>query len=251
MIQYVTMEHRIIMALPWMDEHGKLICKQELPNLCAECATKKSRVMVEIENILKKINEVKSYCAAYPKAKLIVVTKNQPKKMIKALLEVDITEFGENKIQEIVQKFDIINKPNIHFIGKIQSNKCEQIVQYCSQIHALDRDVLVTKFETAEKKLGLKRQYFIQVNLAKEEQKGGILEEDLSRFVAFCKDRLEIIGLMILPPQNQSPQPFFHKLRLLANKHNLPQLSMGMSRDYEIALREGATCIRIGSLFFK
>ena len=206
---------------------------------------------MQIQDIIKNINRLKSFCDSYSNLNLLIVTKGQSKNIIQILIKMGIYEFGENKIQEIIEKYDFEKQVKIHFIGSIQSNKCEPIVQHCSYIHSLDRLSLVDKFQKAESKIGVRRKYFVQVNLAREAQKGGVFEEDLGKFLDYAKDKLDIIGLMILPPKEEDPRSYFQILRNLSQNYGLFELSMGMSQDYRIAAEEGSTYIRIGASIFK
>jgi pyridoxal phosphate enzyme (YggS family) len=160
-------------------------------------------------------------------------------------------------VQEGVNKWSNILKLNtnikLHFIGKLQTNKVADVISNFSFIHSLDNDKLALKLSLEEKKLKKTLSYFIQVNLGEENQKSGILKKDLPRFVNYCKNdlKLNVIGLMCLPPINVDSERYFKELRQLATDNNLKELSMGMSNDYIPAIKNGSTFIRIGSAIFE
>ena len=134
-------------------------------------------------------------------------------------------------------------------IGNLQSNKVDEAVSIFSYIHSLDSEKLALKLHKAELKYKKNLKYFIQVNLGNENQKSGIALRDLSNFCNFCisEYKLNIVGLMCLPPMNEDPKKHFFRLKELADQHNLYQLSMGMSNDYKLAIESGSTFVRIGS----
>lgn len=188
---------------------------------------------------------------------LIVVTKGRSLEDIKDIINVGHVHFGENRAQEGINKWGNILKLNsyikLHFIGKLQTNKVTDVVKYFSFIHSLDNEKLALKISNEEKNLKKTLHHFIQVNLGEESQKSGILKQDLSRFINYCKNdlKLNIIGLMCLPPINEDSQKYFKELRQLAYKNNLKELSMGMSNDYISAIQNGSTYVRVGSAIFK
>ena len=187
---------------------------------------------------------------------LIVVTKTFTMNVIKPLIDLGHLHFGENKVQEASIKWTDILASNknlkLHMLGKIQSNKVESIVKIFSYIHSLDSEKLANKFCESENKVSKKLNYFIQVNIGNENQKGGINPNLLADFVKFCKFelKLNILGLMCIPPVHSKPDFFFNKLKELNNNFNLKDLSMGMSSDYESAIKHGSSYVRIGSSIF-
>ena len=191
-----------------------------------------------------------------PKVNLIVVTKAQNLPNVKILLEDGHLHFGENKVQETTLKWsDILNirkDINLHLLGKLQSNKAKEAFNLFNYIHSLDSEKLAKIFSDLEEKNSKKIKYFIQVNIGNESQKSGINISLVSDFVQFCqKDlKLNILGLMCIPPVNNSPEAYFLKLKELNNNNNLKDLSMGMSDDYERAIQLGATYVRIGTAIF-
>ena len=212
---------------------------------------------MDILNHYKNIKqEIKNYPADVP-VNLIVVTKGRSLEDIQKIINVGHIHFGENRVQEGVNKWSNILKLNtnikLHFIGKLQTNKVADVISNFSFIHSLDNDKLALKISLEEKKLKKTLSYFIQVNLGEEKQKSGILKKDLPRFVNYCKNdlKLNVIGLMCLPPINEDSEKYFKVLRQLAIDNNLKELSMGMSNDYISAIKNGSTFIRIGSAIFE
>ena len=188
---------------------------------------------------------------------LIVVTKGRPLSEIEKIINVGHFHFGENRVQESIDKWSGILKLNpslkLHFIGKLQTNKVTDVVRYFSFMHSLDNEKLALKLSNEEKSQKKNLNYFIQVNLGEENQKSGILKQDLTRFVNYCKNdlKLNIVGLMCLPPIDQNSEKFFKELKQLASDNNLKELSMGMSNDYISAIKNGSTFVRIGSGIFR
>jgi pyridoxal phosphate enzyme (YggS family) len=188
---------------------------------------------------------------------IVVVTKGQNFENIKPIIDQGHLDFGENKVQEASQKWSEIlkNYPRIklHLIGKLQSNKAKDAFYLFDYIHTLDNEKLAKILSSLENNSKKKIKYFIQVNIGNEIQKNGINLSHVKDFIGFCsKDlKLNIVGLMCIPPLNLDPIPFFEKMQNLKLINNLNELSMGMSTDYNQALNYGATYIRIGSAIFK
>jgi len=188
--------------------------------------------------------------------KIIAVTKSFPLNKIIPLLEIGHTHFGENKMQEAESKWlNVKNKYKnlqLHMLGKLQSNKAKKAVKMFDYIHSLDNAKLATKLSQYEKELGKKNKLFIQVNIAEETQKSGILLNYLNPFYNFCTRELslDITGLMCLPPANSDSNKYFQILKKASEKLNLSNLSMGMSADYEQATLNGSTYLRIGTAIF-
>jgi pyridoxal phosphate enzyme (YggS family) len=188
---------------------------------------------------------------------IVVVTKGQNFENIKPIIDQGHLDFGENKVQEASQKWSEIleNYPRIklHLIGKLQSNKAKDAFYLFDYIHTLDNEKLAKILSSLENNSKKKIKYFIQVNIGNEIQKNGINLSHVKDFIGFCsKDlKLNIVGLMCIPPFNLDPIPFFEKMQNLKLINNLNELSMGMSTDYNQALNYGATYIRIGSAIFK
>jgi len=202
-------------------------------------------------NIKKQIEILNS------QTKLIVVSKGQTVENILSLIKIGHNHFGENRVQEAVSKWSqlILNHKNInlHFIGKLQSNKAKEVYKLFHYMHSLDNEKLASNFSKLESNNEKKLKYFIQVNIGSELQKSGIEESQVTKFYHYCKNELKIniIGLMCIPPVDLPSDNFFIKLKQLANANNLKDLSMGMSGDFQIAIKYGSTFVRIGSAIFK
>ena len=187
---------------------------------------------------------------------IIAVTKTFSLSTITPLLEIGHIHFGENKIQEAESKwFGVKTKyadVQLHMVGKLQSNKAKKAVKLFDYIHSLDNAKLAAKLNQYEKELNKKIKIFIQVNLAEESQTGGILLDDLNSFYNYCTKELSlnIIGLMCLPPINSDSNKYFKILKKFSEKLNLADLSMGMSMDYEQAILNGSTYLRLGTAIF-
>ena len=190
-----------------------------------------------------------------PNVKIIAVSKTFELAKIKPLIDHGHDHFGENKLQEAQLKWTETIKSNksikLHMIGKLQSNKAKKAVDLFHYIHSLDNQRLSDVLSKAEREKNKKLNYFIQVNIGDEPQKSGISVKDLSSFFKYCtvENKLNVIGLMVLPPQDKKDN-YFLKMQNLNNSLNLKELSMGMSFDYLDALKYGATYIRIGSSIF-
>ena len=187
---------------------------------------------------------------------LLVVTKNQNFDKIKELINIGHCDFAENKVQEASDKWSEVLKINkniqLHLIGKLQSNKVKDAFTLFNFIHTLDNEKLANKFHEIEKNAHKKIKFFIQVNIGNEDQKNGIKTDLLNDFVNLCKYdlKLDVIGLMCIPPKDLDPENFFNKMRSLSTENNLKELSMGMSADYKLAIKCGSTFVRIGSSIF-
>ena len=190
-------------------------------------------ILTQYKNIKQEIKN----CLSNVPINLIVVTKGRPLSDIEQIINVGHFHFGENRVQDSIDKWSDILKINssikLHFIGKLQTNKVIDVVRYFSFMHSLDSDKLALKLSTEEKSQKKNLSYFIQVNLGEENQKSGILKQDLSRFINYCKNdlKLNIVGLMCLPPIDQNSEKYFKELKQLASDNNLKELSMGMSND--------------------
>ena len=188
-------------------------------------------------------------------AKIIAVSKTFSMSDILPLINHGHVDFGENKIQEAMEKWtDIKNdfkKIKLHMIGKLQTNKVKYVLPLFDFIHSLDNEKLAIKISNEQKKHVKKPKIFIQVNIGEENQKSGIMKKDLKSFYNFCKNlNLDIVGLMCIPPFDNDPQPFFHEMNSLLKNLKLNELSMGMSKDYLLAVQNSSTYIRIGSKIF-
>jgi pyridoxal phosphate enzyme (YggS family) len=191
------------------------------------------------------------------KTNLIVVTKNKSFETILPIIKNGHLHFGENKVQEAKEKWtpflNNYKEIKLHLIGKLQSNKAKDAFALFDFIHTLDSEKLAKKFSELELNSEKKIKYFIQINIGNEVQKAGINNSLAKEFIAFCKTdlKLNIIGLMCIPPINLDPSPFFEKMQQLKINNHLVELSMGMSSDYKEAIHFGSTYLRIGSAIFK
>jgi len=208
----------------------------------------------KLEFIQNKINEIISRKQLKIEPKIIVVTKTFPIKNITPLLENGHIHYGENKIQEAEKKWTEIKKIHknfqLHMVGKLQSNKAKKAVKLFDYIHSLDNEKLALKIYESQKELNKEVKLFIQVNLADEEQKSGLPINNLNSFYNYCvKDlSLNVIGLMCLPPIQNDVNKYFKLLKKSSDEINLKELSMGMSSDFENAVINGSTFLRIGTL---
>ena len=201
-------------------------------------------------------NIIDDVYAINKKVTLIAVSKTYPLSYIKPLIDFGHFHFGENKVQEALNKWPQIlselTNLKLHMLGKIQTNKAHDVVSLFSYVHSLDSEKLVLKLSKAERDLSKKLKYFIQINIGSEMQKSGIQINELKNFLDFCKkeNNLNIIGLMCLPPLETDPVKYFLQLKNMAYENNFYELSMGMSNDYKVAVENGSTFIRIGSKIF-
>ena len=187
--------------------------------------------------------------------KIIAVSKTFKIDHILPLIEYGHLDYGENKVQEAVEKWTDVknqnNKINLHLIGKLQTNKVKFAVKIFNYIHSLDNEKLAKKISDEQQKQNKKPKIFIQINLGEEDQKSGILINDLVEFYNYSKNlNLNIIGLMCIPPFNEDSTKFFQKMSELNEKINQKELSMGMSSDYMKAVEYKSTFLRIGSNIF-
>ena len=209
--------------------------------------------LIEIQNkIKKKINE--SSLDKYD-PKIIAVSKTFSEQEILPLLNFGHNEFGENKVQEAVQKWKNLkvkyDQVRLHMLGKLQTNKVKNAVEIFDYIHSLDNLKLANKLakEIHEKNKDIK--IFIQINLGGEKQKSGIDPSNLEVFYKNCLDlKLNIIGTMCIPPDNQNPKPFFKEMLNLNKRFNLSEISMGMTNDFLEAVEFKSTYLRIGTGIF-
>ena len=187
--------------------------------------------------------------------KIIAVSKTFKINHILPLVEYGHLDYGENKVQEAIEKWTNVKKKNnkikLHLIGKLQTNKVKYAIKIFDYIHSLDSEKLAKKIAQEQEKQNIKPKIFIQINLGEETQKSGIMKENLIEFYKFSKSLgLEIIGTMCIPPFDQDSTKFFFQMRELNKKLNLNDLSMGMSSDYLDAIKFRSTYLRIGSNIF-
>tara|TARA_B100001093_G_scaffold290414_1_gene277301 strand:+ start:499 stop:1149 length:651 start_codon:yes stop_codon:yes gene_type:complete len=209
--------------------------------------------------IIERFNKIKSNIDLLKPKKqinIIAVSKTFPLSHIQPLIDHGHNHFGENKVQEATSKWSEIKKNNsqinLHMIGKLQSNKAKNAVEIFDYIHSLDNQKLADILAKQQNNINKHLYYFIQVNISNELQKSGISINELDAFYNYCikEIKLKIVGLMIIPPNDNNAKKYFKFLDQLNNTLALKELSMGMSADYVDAIKCGATFVRIGSFIF-
>jgi PLP dependent protein len=198
----------------------------------------------------------KAALAPAPATHLVAVSKTHPAERIRPTLEAGHHIYGENRVQEAKMKWPPLKHefPDIelHLIGPLQSNKAREAIELFDTIHSLDRPKLAHALCAEIDRAGRAPRMFVQVNTGEEPQKAGIAPKDAPQFIALCREELKlpVEGLMCIPPADEAPAPHFALLAKLAKAEGLAYLSMGMSADFEIAIRFGATHVRVGSAIF-
>ena len=213
------------------------------------------QIVQNLINIKDEINQNLSNSENNNMPKIIAVSKTFGMDKISPLIEYGHSDFGENKVQEAVEKWSSIksNKNNIklHLIGGLQTNKVKLAVKLFDYIHSVDSEKLAKKISVEQQKQNKNVKVFIQVNIGDEKQKFGVDKSSVSQLYLNCKElNLDVVGLMCIPPIDKPPNIFFKEINVLNNSLNLKELSMGMSSDYLDALKNSATYIRIGSKIF-
>jgi len=187
---------------------------------------------------------------------LVAVSKTHPPEAIEAAIAAGHMLFGENRVQEAAAKFPALRQHHpglrLHLIGPLQTNKIRDAVAVFDAIETVDRDKLARGLAAEMARSGRRPDCLIQVNIGREPQKAGVLPDELAPLVALCRDQLALplTGLMAIPPVDEPAAPYFAMLAELAHRHRLPALSMGMSGDFEAAVRAGATLVRVGTAIF-
>tara|TARA_B100000902_G_scaffold195393_1_gene186679 strand:- start:935 stop:1594 length:660 start_codon:yes stop_codon:yes gene_type:complete len=215
-------------------------------------------MQTSVQNLItikKKIHDRLNDLGKSKSPKIIAVSKTFPIDKIQPLIDHGHLDFGENKVQESVDKWSDIKSINknikLHFVGKLQRNKVKHVVKIFDYIHSVDNENLAKKISEEIHKINRNIKIFIQVNIGHESQKSGVDIKNLDKLYLFCKQiKLNVIGLMCLPPENEDPKKYFIEMELLAKKYNLNDLSMGMSSDYLDAIESSSTFVRIGSDIF-
>ena len=209
---------------------------------------------IEQLNLVKdKVNYIINEKQLKTNPKIIVVTKTFSLSKIEPLLENGHVHYGENKIQEAEKKWteakNRFKNIKLHMVGKLQTNKAKKAVKLFDYLHSLDSDKLALKLSQYQNELNKKIKLFIQVNVANEKQKSGVMLNELSHFFNYCTNELSlnVIGLMCLPPIDSDTNKYFKLLKENADKLTLKELSMGMSSDFEQALLNGSTYLRLGT----
>ena len=211
-----------------------------------------------VQNLINTKNTIKSKLEDLKISKLpkiIAVSKTFKIDKILPLVEYGHLDYGENKVQEALDKWSDIKEKNknikLHLIGKLQTNKVKLALKIFDYIHSLDSEKLANKIAEQQIKQDKKLKIFIQVNIGNEDQKSGINKENLPNFYKFCKNlNLDIIGTMCIPPNNENTENYFSEMNRINVELNFKDLSMGMSGDYLEAVKNNATYVRVGSKIF-
>ena len=208
----------------------------------------------KLKFIKNKINEIIIEKQLKTKPQIIVITKTFPIDNVVPLIEDGHIHYGENKIQEAEKKWLSIKKKyknlNLHMVGKLQSNKAKKAVDLFDYIHSLDNEKLALKISQYQKEVNKDVKLFIQVNIANEKQKSGITMDNIKNFYDYCVNdlSLNVIGLMCLPPMDENSDKYFKLLKKNSDDLNLKELSMGMSSDFNNAVINGSTFLRLGTI---
>ena len=209
--------------------------------------------LINIQNLIKsKLSDLKIIDRT---PKIIAVSKTFKLEHINPLIEYGHIDFGENKVQEAIEKWTGIKKVKsnlkIHLLGRLQTNKVKHAIKLFDFIHSLDSKKLAIKISEEQKKQNVKPKIFIQINIGDEFQKGGIKINELNEFYKYCIEiNLDIVGTMCLPPINDEPEKYFLKMNILNDELGFKESSMGMSSDYLQAIKYNATYLRIGTSIF-
>jgi hypothetical protein len=211
-----------------------------------------------VKNLLDIENNIKNHLNKLNinnNPKIVAVSKTFKIDNILPLIEHGHIDFGENKVQEAIEKWTDIKRINskvrLHMIGKLQTNKVKFAVQIFDYIHSVDSEKLAKKIADEQSKINKKVKIFLQVNIGDENQKSGINKSNISQLVSYCKEiGLDLIGLMCIPPVNINPENYFDEMNKLNKTLDFNELSMGMSSDFLIAAKHFSTYVRIGSSIF-
>ena len=211
--------------------------------------------IINFTNIQNSIKENQEKTNNKNNIKIIAVSKTFEISHINPLIDYGHTDFGENKVQEAIEKWSDIKHKNqklsLHLVGKLQSNKTKLALKIFDYIHSLDSEKLANKISEEQKKIDKKPKLFIQVNIGNEDQKSGVNPNKLKSFYKYCLDKdLDVIGTMCLPPISEDPEKYFMRMNYLNKDLGLNELSMGMSADYISAIDNNSTFIRVGSKIF-
>ena len=208
--------------------------------------------LLDIENKIKiQLNELN--INNFPK--IIAVSKTFKIDKISPLIDHGHIDFGENKVQEAIEKWTEIRKTNskikLHMIGKLQTNKVKFAIKLFDYIHSLDSEKLAKKIADEQTKINKKVKIFLQVNIGDERQKSGVNKNDVKHLVSYCHEiGLDLVGLMCIPPANIDPEKYFDEMNKLNKGLGFTELSMGMSSDFLLATKYLSTYLRVGSSIF-
>jgi pyridoxal phosphate enzyme (YggS family) len=178
---------------------------------------------------------------------LVVVTKSIPADLIPQLMDMGVTDIGENRAVEGLSRVGAVSGLRRHMIGHLQTNKVGKALRWADTVHSVDRPSLVRALSEHDRKVPV----FLQVNVSGEASKGGFDPGEVEAAVRTARRNLEVVGLMTMAPLGADARPLFRSLRELASRAGVEKLSMGMTQDFEIALEEGATHVRVGTAIFE
>ena len=207
-----------------------------------------------VKNLLNVVNNI-NQLNINNNPKIVAVSKTFKIDKILPLIEYGHVDFGENKVQEAVEKWTPIKENNskikLHMIGKLQSNKVKFAVQIFDYIHSVDSEKLAKKIADEQHKINRRIKVFLQINIGDEKQKSGINKNEITKYISYCKEiGLDLVGLMCIPPINVDPEIYFEEMKVLNNAQGFKELSMGMSSDYLVAAKYSSTYVRVGSSIF-
>ena len=215
-----------------------------------------------MHNIVKNLSDIQNNIKIYlnklniiNNPKIVAVSKTFTINKILPLIEYGHIDYGENKVQEAIEKWTDIKKNNpqirLHMIGKLQTNKVKFAVKIFDYIHSVDSEKLAKKVAEEQNKINKKIKIFLQVNIGYEDQKSGVHKNEAHNLVSYCKEiGLDLIGLMCIPPANTDPEVYFGEMKKLNQSFGFTELSMGMSSDFLLAAKYHSTYVRIGSSIF-
>ena len=215
-----------------------------------------NQITQSVADVFKRIKEAATRAGRDPREiTLVAVSKGVGQEAILTAARAGVTVFGENRVQEAYDKFSeetFLPSVSLHFIGSLQMNKVKKTVGFFKLIHSIDSVPLAEKVEEEANSQSLVQSVLIQVNIGNEAQKGGVFVKEFPSLLATVQksSHLKLMGLMTIPPISKDPRPYFSRLRELAASFGLTGLSMGMSSDFEVAISEGASWVRIGTAIF-
>ena len=204
--------------------------------------------LLHVQNNIKKLNIIYN-------PKVVAVSKTFKIDKIMPLIEYGHIHYGENKVQEAIEKWTPIKENNskikLHMIGKLQTNKVKLAVKIFDYIHSVDSEKLAKKIANEQYKINKRIKVFLQVNIGEESQKSGINKNEINKYISYCKEiDLDLIGLMCIPPMDTYPDVYFEEMKRLNDIYGFKELSMGMSSDFLAAIKYSATYVRVGSSIF-
>jgi len=222
-----------------------------------ETDPKTADIKSRLDDVRRRIAEAEQAGGRVPgSVTLVAISKTHPRQRAAAAIAAGHRVFGENRVQEALAKWPELKKATpelrLHLVGPLQTNKAHDVVRLFDVVETVDRPKLASTLAREMEKCGRRLDCFIQVNTGEEPQKAGVLPEDADAFVEACRReyQLPVVGLMCIPPIDQEPALHFALLAEIARRNGLEQLSMGMSADYETAIRLGATHVRVGTAIF-